>query len=427
MTPQPAGDERSGVVVADPGSTPSLRMAAVGLSRFGLLHSYVTPFAWSRTPSWASAMPGRAGAAVRRELSKRMVPETVQPIRRRAAVFEGPAVLARRLSLQRLCTQLNERRNAAFDRQLSRLLRPSHSALVARPGAALRSLQRAKELRVTSYLLMSTVHHRFAERLLTEEANLQPDFAETLQFHRFGGREAARLDAEIASADRLLALSPLVERSCRESGVSGSKVDQLPLGVDVELFRPRAAPRRTAFRVIFVGQITQRKGLSYLLEGFRRAALPDCELLLVGRVVGSDRPWRSFPGVRHLNPVPRSQLPALYGSADVFAMPSLIEGFCLTALEAMACGLPPIVSEHVPAGGITDGHDGYVVPIRDADAIADRLVHLAEHPAERAAMAEAARVRALDFTWERYWERLATLVGPTDSGLASALDRVGSS
>lgn len=406
---------RPGIVVSDPGSTPSLRMAAIGLARVGLLHSYVSPFAWAGIPALPSGLPKPVRLRMLREMSKRSLPEAVpkEMVCRRCSALEVPAVLARRLGLdQRVCRWLYGARNATFDWRVTHMLSPSQAALVARPGASLRSFRRAKALGLPSYLLLPIVHHRFAERLLTEEADLQPAFADTLQFHRFRPGDIAQLDDEIEQADHVLTPSALVERSCREAGVAASKLRSLPLGVDVDLFRPRSASeRRSGFRVIFVGQITQRKGISYLFDAFRLAALPRSELLLVGQVVGSDRAWRAFPGVRRVGPVPRSQLPALYSQADVFVMPSLVEGFCLTALEAMACGLPSILSENVPAGELTDGVDGFVVPIRNAEAIASRLVDLYEHPEKRHALARAARRRALEFTWERYWKRLVEVTG----------------
>jgi glycosyltransferase involved in cell wall biosynthesis len=155
--------------------------------------------------------------------------------------------------------------------------------------------------------------------------------------------------------------------------------------------------------VLFVGQVTQRKGLSYLLDAFRLAGLPASELMLVGQIFGSSRPWAGQPRVRHSPPMPQSELPRLYSAADVFVMPSIIEGSCLTALEAMASGLPVIVSEHTGTDDlITEGQEGYIVPIRDPDAIAERLRALHASPDARASMGASARAQAERFTWERY-------------------------
>ena len=77
----------------------------------------------------------------------------------------------------------------------------------------------------------------------------------------------------------------------------------------------------------------------------------------------------------------------------------------MVAYEAAACGLPVIVTENVGAE-IGEGEDGFVVPIRDPDAIADRLVRLRDEDLRRR-MGASARARALASTWERYGEGLA--------------------
>jgi glycosyltransferase involved in cell wall biosynthesis len=193
--------------------------------------------------------------------------------------------------------------------------------------------------------------------------------------------------------------------------VDEEKLVVCPLGVNLDLFHPRQRPDDDVFRIVFVGQITQRKGISYLVEAFRRASIPRSELVLVGRPIGSADPWARIPGVRHIPLMPRTQLPAVYANADVYVLPSLVEGFGLTALEAMASGLPVVLSEHTFGSDIvTDGVDGYVVPIRDPESIAERLRLLAADPDRRREMGRAARSRAEEHPWEEAGRRFAEAI-----------------
>ena len=99
--------------------------------------------------------------------------------------------------------------------------------------------------------------------------------------------------------------------------------------------------------------------------------------------------------MRQLGPVPFGGLPSQYEQSDVFLLPSLVEGLPQTLLEAMACGLPVVVSENTAGPEIvTDTTHGYVVPIRDSDAIAERLRELHDHPERRGAMGAEARREA---------------------------------
>jgi glycosyltransferase involved in cell wall biosynthesis len=96
-------------------------------------------------------------------------------------------------------------------------------------------------------------------------------------------------------------------------------------------------------------------------------------------------------------------------AADVFVFPSLFEGSAVVSYEALACGLPSVVT---PSAGsvVRDGVEGFVVAPRDVEALAARMERLGRDPALRARMARAARARALEYDWPRYHAALAGLI-----------------
>ena len=112
----------------------------------------------------------------------------------------------------------------------------------------------------------------------------------------------------------------------------------------------------------------------------------------------------------YLGQVPRSQIQEEFCRADLFVLPTLAEGMALVHLEAMACGVPVITTPNC-GSVVRDGIDGFIVPIRDAQALADRMQQLLEDRSLRARMGAAARERARDFTWQRYGERLLDALG----------------
>jgi glycosyltransferase involved in cell wall biosynthesis len=102
-------------------------------------------------------------------------------------------------------------------------------------------------------------------------------------------------------------------------------------------------------------------------------------------------------------------MPARMAAADVFVFPSLFEGSAVVTYEALACGLPGIVTPD--AGSVVrDGVDGFLVPPRDVETLAARMERLGADPALRAALAASARARALEFDWPRYHAALITAV-----------------
>jgi glycosyltransferase involved in cell wall biosynthesis len=201
-------------------------------------------------------------------------------------------------------------------------------------------------------------------------------------------------------------VSPHHQKTFERAGVDPARMFIVPWYVDCELFSPAEHEDDGSFRVLFLGQITQRKGLSYLIDGFRRAALEDAELVLLGRPIGPTSPWMDTPGVRHVPPMPRFLLPEVLRKCHVIALPSIVEGFPIAVLEGMASGLPAVISENIGADFVEDGVDGFVVPTRDPEAIADRLRTLHADSARRHEMARAARSKAETFTLERYRQSL---------------------
>lgn len=190
-----------------------------------------------------------------------------------------------------------------------------------------------------------------------------------------------------------------------EHGVEASRIHVVPYGVDLEQFHPPAEPPAGPFRVLFVGQLTQRKGVKYLLEAWRELALPKAELVLVGRGHVDRQLLRPYEGSfrLELNVHSRARMRSLYQGSHVFCMPSLTESFGLVYLEAMACGTPVIGTPNTGAADVVrDGRDGFLVPIRRIEPLKERLLWCYENQAALMSFRAEARRRAETFSWTRF-------------------------
>ena len=124
---------------------------------------------------------------------------------------------------------------------------------------------------------------------------------------------------------------------------------------------------------------------------------------------------RELRDVRWIPTCTHAEVLAEMAAHDVFAFPSLFEGFGLVLLEAMAMGLPVITTAHTAAPDLIDeGVEGFIVPIRSSEAIVEKLELLIREPDRLAEMSASARRRAREHTWERYEQTLA-------AGISSAL------
>lgn len=260
-------------------------------------------------------------------------------------------------------------------------------------------------------------HHSYIKAFVAEEAEREPDFAATLPDWTGTAKssEIQHLDEEIDLADFILVGSNFVRDSFVVQGVPPEKLIVVPYGADVRRFSP--PPEKSGKRLpgdcsnglnlLYVGHINQRKGISYLLRAYAAFQGPDTRLRVVGSYYGNPdalTPYREL--FEHIPHAPQTALANYYREADVFVFPTLIEGMPLVVLEAMASGLPVITTPNGPGDIVRDGVDGFVVPIRNADAIVEKLEYLRSHPEERLRMGRNARQRALEYSWSAYQQRV---------------------
>lgn len=263
-------------------------------------------------------------------------------------------------------------------------------------------------------------HPRSIRNLLSEEIQLNPEGRESLEREielSLDDKRFAQLSEEPLLAGMCLAASEFTKRTLVENGVSAEKIRVVPYGVDLTRFHPAASNEKShgsdgasdaPFRVLFAGQMIQRKGLSYLLEAWKRLALPHAELILVGRGGADGHLLAKYEGLYQLKVASSVEhLRELYQTSDVCCLPSLIEGFGLVYLEALACGTPIIATPNTGAADmIRDGEEGFIVPIRDTQTLMEKLSWCYENRRELGEMRARARRVAERHTWEAFRGRI---------------------
>jgi glycosyltransferase involved in cell wall biosynthesis len=222
-------------------------------------------------------------------------------------------------------------------------------------------------------------------------------------FHNWLTRYSLRhADAITATGDNLA--------TATAAYAPGQPVDSIPYGVDLDRFRPQ--PRSPGHAVVIgtAARLSPEKGVRHLVEAFAilRQRFGDCIAL---RIAGEGPERRSLQDLARRLDIPvefagwveHQDLPAFLQSLDVFALPSVFEGFGVAAAEASAMALPVVASRvHGLPDVVRDGTTGYLVPSRDATALADALARVVEDPALRTSMGEAGRA----YVAERYdWQK----------------------
>ena len=273
-------------------------------------------------------------------------------------------------------------------------------------GAGLRSHKAARE----RYGAL-TICDRASSHIIYQQELMSAEFDHCgMKYYDTDARIVERELAEYESSDLIVVPSTFAKRSFVEKNVPDCKVRVVPFGVNLDLFRP-SVKRDEVFRVLFVGQIGLRKGVQHLLKALGNLHLPQFELCLAGTVLPEAKRFlaRYEGGFRYLGTIPHTRLRDAYGRASVFVLPSVEEGFAYVQAEAMACGLPVIATTNTGADDLySDGKEGFIIPIRDPEAIRQKVLLLYKYPELREEMGRAAlrRMRAIR-GWNEYGERMS--------------------
>ena len=294
------------------------------------------------------------------------------------------------------------KRAVAFDAAVSKLIDSNLDLFNSWNGHCLQGLKDARSLGVTTIVVRASSHMLTQMEILAQE------------FDRYGVNGEVELPEmidrcveEYDLADYVQVPSEFVRESFLDRGFAEEKLILIPFGVDSAMFRPASHSERT-FRLLFVGRIGLRKGVHYLLEAWKRLSLSDAEMLLIGNVEpGFEkilRQYRDLPGLTVpgfvKDPV------ELFASSSVFVFPSIEEGSAQVTYEAMASGLPLVTTFN--SGSLArDGIDGFIIPIRDVDAICEKVEKLYNDRDLVRQMGRSGRELISEYTWERHSRALA--------------------
>ncbi len=264
--------------------------------------------------------------------------------------------------------------NSLFDRLSALALPKELDVFVGWSGCSLRALRRARAKGALGVIECSGAHIEVQRSLLKEEYELH-GLEPKLPHRSMLQRELA----EYQTADAIAVPSSFALQSFVKKGFSADKLIVNPYGVELSGFTPSEQPP-DKFRVLFVGRTSLQRGAHYLLKAFHDLALPGAELVFAGPIDPEIEPFRKKYGrsnVFFLGPKSQDELPKYYKRASVFCLPSIQEGMATALFQAMSTGLPVIITPNT--GGralIEEGENGYVVPIRDVEAIKAKLIEL---------------------------------------------------
>ncbi len=275
---------------------------------------------------------------------------------------------------------------------------------------ALELLQHARAHGTHAVYDQTIAPHPVSHRILAEERERHPSWVASDEAGRPDAAARDREAAEWEAATLILCGSEFVREGVVASGGPAARCVVVAYGTDsgfAAAERPR--PHGGKLRVLCVGEVSLRKGAPYVLDAARLLGAR-AEFRMVGNVTATTGAVQQLSQhVELLGAQPRSSMLDHYSWADVLLLPSLCEGSAGATYEALVAGVPVVTTQNT-GSLIQDGEDGFLVPVRDAEAIAERLTQMADATELLAEMSRAAVARRSDFTLEGYRDRLLSVL-----------------
>ena len=214
-------------------------------------------------------------------------------------------------------------------------------------------------------------------------------------------------------SDYIITISDYSKETLINNGIEEEKVYVNNLGFDPSLFKPKMNYRDNGkFKILFVGQISVRKGIKLLIQAFNQLKLKNAELILIGGLAdGKSLIDKNNSKIKYVSYCTHQELVTHYQDADIFVLPSYTDSWGMVVIEAMACGLPVIVSENTGSKeAIVDNRSGFIIKVGDVKALEEKLLYFYNNRDITKPFGVKSHKLAEKYTWEDYEKRVKDII-----------------
>ena len=408
MNPRPT-------IVSYPGVMIHAQQCGLAFHEVGELQAYVTTLAFHEDDlliRWLARSRSERAQRLLRELRRRCVTKLPAGQLVRYPARELLRTIAARAHLGApLVDRLWDRMARAFDHTVAARHVPSARRVYAFEYTARESFRRARDLGAQTVLDLPSLDSKQLEQQLESEYAQHPELADADKPY-FDARFAQRYERrqqEIALADVIVANSRLTAQSHVRAGADPSRVRVVPLAGPPPVRQVHVPDVRAPLQVAWASGVTFRKGAHHFFEAWRRlAAGRNARAHMFGGLRMPPALLRDLPpGLEFHGSVAQSRLFAALARADVLVFPTLSDGFGMVVSEALAQGVPVIVSDQAGAADrIEPGVNGFVFPAGDVAALHRLLQWCLDEREALQRMRTGARDSASRWQWSDYREAI---------------------
>jgi glycosyltransferase involved in cell wall biosynthesis len=298
----------------------------------------------------------------------------------------------------------------ALDNKVSRELSNLTSKILhAYEDGCSSSFYRAKEHGMQCSYELPIAHWATVRRLLAEEAERYPEWEPTLESTREPEEKLFQKEEELRLADRITCPSHFVLDSIPLEIRQKTPCQISPFGSPpCEPVEFQRSPKNDTLKLLFVGSMSQRKGLADLFEAMKLLKREPISLSILGQPSMPVEFYRKqFAEFTYFPPCSNQKVRKIMKVHDALVLPSIVEGRALVQQEALSCGLPIIVTPN--AGGedlVEEGLTGHLVPIRSPEKIAEAILAMIERKNPLEKIPKLCQEKSTQYTWAKYAQNI---------------------
>lgn len=354
-----------------------------------------------------------------KDLKRRSLNETWQPYTQSKSFYEFGRLLASKFKLGFLLKHESGffcidnvylRHDKWTADNLAKAKKEGLLGVYAYEDGALTTFKQAKQLGLYCIYDLPIGYWKSARLLMQKEFDLNPDWSSTLTGFNDSEEKLHKKDEELALADVIFVASSFTKKTLEEYPGKLADIKVIPYGFpDVTKQKKYEPLEKRKLKVLFIGGLSQRKGISYLFDAVE--GLEDkVELTIVGHKSVEDCNALNLALEKHnwIPSLPHDQVLECMHGHDVFVFPSLFEGFGLVITEAMSQGIPVITTDRTAGPDlIEDGKDGWIVPAGSSIAIKEVINQILDTPEILQQFGQAAQNKAQTRPWSIYGQEMA--------------------
>lgn len=278
--------------------------------------------------------------------------------------------------------------------------------------SCLNAFKKVKQYGGITILDLAQVHINFIEKLRNEYEFFKNITGDERLFNLV---KKTKLE-EYRLADHITVLSSFAKDTLINNRIEKSRIYQPTLGFNPSLFKAKTDYKvvtKRSLRLIFSGTITPRKGLHLLLDLMTNELKEfDITLDIIGPMSeGIDLNNYLSNHIQYYSFLPHEVLAEKLSEADVFVFPSYLDSWAMVVVEAMAAGLPVIVTKNTGARDVVQNNEnGFVIDIDDKEILKDKILHFYQNRYEIERMGKNAAASIQPYTWNNYYDSMNEII-----------------